>query len=247
MRPTIKGEMMKRKRCVLISVLCFAQLFVSSCARQAETNTQPVNAGALTLHFIELSLPTGGYAQPQQRRSFVQQVLKRIKALPEVESAAVSTPPQPRTVIEEWNKAVKVNLNYSAVTADYFRAIQLALIKGRVFYQEEHPDVPDIVILSESAARRLIADNFDAIGSRISFSQSGKQGPWFTVVGVVADEENLFGQARTEIYGLYNQDPASTIRLIVRSKPGSQPMAETLKTEIQAIDKKVTIDKVQSQ
>jgi putative ABC transport system permease protein len=237
---------MKLKRCLLISVLCFAQLSGSSCARQAETNTQPVNAPALTLHAIELSLPTGGYAQPQQRRSFVQLVLNRIKALPEVESAAVSTPWQSENFKMEMYKTPIFSLRYSAVTADYFRAVQLALIKGRVFYQEEHPDVPGIVILSESRARFLLS-NEEPLGKRISLLQTDKPGPWLEVVGVVADEENLFGQARVEIYGLYNQDPGSTIRLLVRSKPGSQPVAEKLKAEIQAIDKNVTIDKVQSQ
>jgi putative ABC transport system permease protein len=247
MRLTIKGEKMKRKRCVLISVLFFAQLSISACSAQSEPANVRVNAPAATLHSIELSFPEDGYSQPQQRRGFVQQILNRIKALPEVESAAVSTPPQPRTVIVEAMEAAKSNLTYSAVTADYFRALRLALIKGRVFYEEEHPDVPGIVILSESAARRLIPDDFDPLGKRISFSQTEKRGSWLEVVGVVADEQNLFGQVRTEIYGLYNQDPASTIRLVVRSKPGSQPVAEKLKTEIQAVDKKVTIDKVQSQ
>jgi putative ABC transport system permease protein len=238
--------MMKFRQCLLISLVFFAQLSGSSCSAQPESTNQPASTPSERLHFIELSLPTGGYAQPQQRRSFVQKVINRIKALPEIDSAAVSTPPQPRTVIEEWNKAVKVNLNYSAVTPDYFRAVQLALIKGRVFYQEEHPDVPGIVILSESAARRLVPD-FDPIGSRISFSQSGKQGPWFTVVGVVADDEDSSGQTRADIYGAYDQDPNATVNLVVRTKPGSQSIAEKLKAEIQAVDKKVTIDKVQSQ
>ena len=237
---------MKLKRCLLISVLFFAQLSGSSCSSQSEPANPPANAPTVTLHFIELSLPIGAYAQPQQRRSFVQKVINRIKALPEVETAAVSTPPQPQTVMEEWNKAVKLNLNYSAVTADYFRALKLALIKGRVFYQEEHPDVPGIVILSESAARRLISDSYDPIGKRISFSQSGKQGPWFTVVGVVADEEDSSGQVVAEIYGAYNQDPEATMSLVVRTKPGSQIIVEKLKEEIHAVDKQVTIAKVHS-
>ena len=237
---------MKFIQYLLISFVLMVQLSVSSCSAQSEPAHARANAPAPTLHSIELSLPEDGYSQPQQRRSFVQKVLNRIKALPEVESAAISTPWQSENFKMELYKIPILILRYSAVTPDYFRVIKSELVMGRLFQEDDGPNKPGLVILSERAVRQLLR-NEEPIGKRYSLLQIEKPGPWLEVVGVVADEQDLFGQAQTEIYGVYNQDPASTIRLFVRSKPGSQPVAEKLKAEIQAIDKNVTIDKVQSQ
>lgn len=239
---------MQLKRRSLLTLVLLAALLGSACSAQSESVSAPARASEATFHVIELVLPTGAYAQPQQRRSFVQQVLKLLKALPDIAAVAVSTPPQPRTAMperDEFTSSPKANLNYSAVTADYFRAAQLELISGRFFYEEEQPNVKGLVIISESLARRLIPDE-DAIGKRIILSTTDQQGPTLEIVGVVEDDEDTPGHKRADIYGLYDQDPASTVSLLVRGRSGSQLDVEKLKAEIQAIDKQVTTIKVES-
>ena len=88
------------RRTFVLFVVLAAALTGSSCSSPPGPAGQP-GATAATVHVIELSLPEGAYAQPQKRRSFVQAVLNRLKALPEVEAVAASTPPQPRAVISE--------------------------------------------------------------------------------------------------------------------------------------------------
>ena len=220
--------------------------FKSSAA--TSPTSQSVSDPLEGLFSIEFSFPSGTYSQPQQRRSFVRQVISRIKSLPEAESvAAVGTPPrQPQTVLDEDNMARAVELNYSAVTPGYFLAAKVELIRGRLFQEDDGPNKPRLIILSESAARKLIPDSMEPIGNRISFSQKAERGPWLEVIGVVADEQESRGRPRTEIYGSYDQDPDAAVSLVVRTKSGSQITVEKLTEEILVVDKHVTVSKVES-
>jgi len=236
---------MKITRQSLITLGLMASFFSCSCSERPGIASQAAG-GAGTLFFIELSFPAGAYSQPEQRRNFVQQVLSRIKALPEVESvAAAGTPPrQPQSVVREYDPG-KAELNYSAVTPDYFFVLNLALLKGRQFEEREGPNTPAVIILSESTARRLFPDE-DPMGKRFAFSEREGRSPWAEVVGVVADEPESSTRPRTEIYRPYSQDPDAAVELVVRAKSNTPTLAEKLRAEILAVDKQVTLSKVQS-
>jgi putative ABC transport system permease protein len=244
---------MKRKPFFLFSFVMVIPLLGFACSASPASPDKAPSEGLL---FIELAFPSGAYLQPQERRSFAQQLLTRIKVLPEVESAAATTPQQSRTAVvegEEYpqqpppskNSAGTPNLTYCAVTPDYFRTIRLALIMGRTFLEDDGPNKPVIVVISESTARRLFPDS-NPIGKRLAFPQTGKPNAWMEVVGVVLDGQGSSGQPTTEIYGAYNQNPASGLRWIVRSKPGSQVTIEKLEEELRAVDQQVTVRKVEN-
>lgn len=248
---------MKLRRYLLVSFVLFGDMVGSSCSAPSAPTSQPVRSPSETVFSFELSFPPGAYSQPQERRGFVQRVISRIKALPEIESvAAVGTPPRqpqrvslprynPATFAKEYDPAQTAELNYSAVTPDYFRALKLELLIGRLFLEDDEPKRPMIVILSESAARKLLPDR-DPIGQHIAFSGRDEKDPWLTVVGVVKDEPELSGWPRTEIYRPYSQDPDAAVSLVVRAKSDSPMLAEKLKEEIRAVDSQVIISKVQS-
>lgn len=237
---------MKRSRYLLTSFVLLGYLLNLSCSGPPATTSQPVGVAPKTLFFIELSFPSGAYSQPQQRSGFVQQILSRIRALAEVESAAISTSQKPREVIVESFETVKPIHIYSAVTPDYFRVLKLELLKGRLVLEHDGPGSPNIAILSESAARKLIHETMDPIGKRISISQKGERNSWLEIVGVVTDEQESSDRPRTEIYEAYNQDPGAALDLIVRAKSETPTLAEKLKEEILAVDKQVTVSKIQS-
>src|ERR1041384_99354 len=243
-----QGEMMNRRRYSLICFLLLAHLYVSACSSPPEATSQPVSGPSQTIFFIELKFPAGAYLQPQQRRGLVQRVISRIKALPEVESIAAACTPQrqPQTVFAETG-AGKTELNYGAVTPDYFRVLNLALIEGRLFEEDDGPNKPMMVILSKSAARKLIPDSMDPIGQRIKFSEREQRAPWLEVIGGVMDEQESSARPRIEIYRPYDQDPDPAVELIVLTKPGSQSKAERQRQEINAVDAHVTVSKVQEQ
>ena len=101
------------------------------------------------------------------------------------------------------------------VTPDYFRVLQIPIVQGRGFTEEERTSSGEFIILSKLLAARLFPQG-DAIGQHIQFANYlpyfSLNGPVFTVVGVAADVKNagLAGQDDPEYYELRsNHHPVS--------------------------------------
>ncbi len=98
------------------------------------------------------------------------------------------------------------------VTPDYFRALQIPLIEGRSFTEEERSTSDHPLILSKLLASRLFPGE-NAVGQHIQFGTYLPyfvlDKPVFTVVGVAANVKNagLEGQDDPELYRLRNSDP----------------------------------------
>jgi hypothetical protein len=241
---------MKCKRYVIISLLLFTQLSASACHILLGAS-QPAGSESESLVSMELSLPSSTYSQPEQRLSFVQEMINRIESLPEAQSVAaasslpVSLQQHSRPIFVDGFPESKLSLNYHAVTPDYFAVVKLPLLAGRSFTAEEKANRPAVVILSASAARSLFPDS-DPIGKRISFSQPQEGGPWVTIIGITADVADKAATARAELYAAYYQDPTDRVSLIVRAKSKSPTLVATVKRAIQAIDSQVIISREQS-
>jgi predicted permease len=92
------------------------------------------------------------------------------------------------------------------VTPDYFRVLQIPIVEGRDFSEDERGLDMHLAILSRELAARLFADG-DALGRHIEravFLPYRQPGPVYTVVGVAANVKNggLTGQDDPEFYEL---------------------------------------------
>jgi putative ABC transport system permease protein len=87
------------------------------------------------------------------------------------------------------------------VTPDYFRALNIPIVRGRNFTEEERGETEQKMIVSRLMASRLFPGE-DPIGRRVQLSFSG--GGWFTVVGVAENVKNggLTTQDDPEVYTL---------------------------------------------
>ncbi|HZL51608.1 MAG TPA: ABC transporter permease [Terracidiphilus sp.] len=94
-----------------------------------------------------------------------------------------------------------------AVTPEYFRVLQIPMVEGRGFTEEERRLSDHPIILSRMLAARLFADD-NPIGKHIQQATYNPYitlgGPVYTVVGVAADVKNagLAGQDDPEYYRL---------------------------------------------
>ena len=140
------------------------------------------------------------YLSPQVRKAaqaeeFYREVAERLSAIPGVVSVAMSRsiPPSggemdgPAITSEhpdmDPNRAP--NIIFNGISSGYFRTMRLRLLAGREFSKDDGPDAPFVVILNEAAARSLFPDK-NAVGFRVKLGDP--QAPWWTIVGVVADE-----------------------------------------------------------
>jgi predicted permease len=93
------------------------------------------------------------------------------------------------------------------VTPDYFRALQIPIVEGGGFTEEQRRASGDFIILSKLLAARLFPQG-NAIGQHIQFANYRPyfvlDGPVFTVVGVAGNVKNagLAGQDDPELYEL---------------------------------------------
>jgi putative ABC transport system permease protein len=74
---------------------------------------------------------------------------------------------------------------YMSVSDDYFRALGIALLRGRAFGPEDGPDATPAVVVSETMARRYWP-NGGELGARIRINPQTAE-RWGVVVGVVSD------------------------------------------------------------
>jgi len=75
-----------------------------------------------------------------------------------------------------------------AVSPQYFDAMRIPLLRGRVLSAQDHDGTPPVVLINESFARRRFR-NTDPIGQRLHVGPTDR--PWYTVVGVVGDVRQL--------------------------------------------------------
>jgi putative ABC transport system permease protein len=173
-----------------------------------------VGAGLLVRSLLELSAVDPGFRTEQiltvrtpvsafggglsSDGPFFEQLLEQVAAYPGVRRVAAArwTPlgevPTPTALSvrldgneETGNRSFTTASNF--VSADFFETLGMPLLAGRYIDATDHAQSTPVVVLNASMARAHFG-GADPIGRRISFSQDGRStGPWFEVVGVVAD------------------------------------------------------------
>jgi predicted permease len=129
-------------------------------------------------------------------------------------------------------------------TPDYFRALNIPIVRGRDFTEEDRRSSEHLVILSSLLAARLFPGE-DPVGKRM---QGGHDGPWSTVAGVAANVKNsgLTEQDEPEIYFLRRNatedwGPPAPI-MIVDSVLPPKTVAPWVRSQIAGIDPTVPVE-----
>jgi len=92
-----------------------------------------------------------------------------------------------------------------AVGADYFRALDVPIVRGRAFTDADREHAPNVVIVSEAAARRYWPGE-NPLGRRIRLNGDTSAAGWATVVGVSGDVHfRTLREATPTVYSPYHQ------------------------------------------
>jgi putative ABC transport system permease protein len=194
----------------------------------------------LTMGF---SLPDARYKEPAQKNAFSEQLLTRVRGVPGVQAAGLSTvlpgegwggdnlisiaehPPLP--------KGQGIDLMRRAVDPGYFAALQIPLMRGRYFRNDERLGHAQFAIISESAAIKYFPRE-DPVGRHLLVAAEGPQAQPYEIVGVVGDTRWMISQPMQPtfyvplLHGDYN-----FVALAVRSS--SNVDVESLAMPIQKI------------
>ncbi len=134
-------------------------------------------------------------------------------------------------------------LNWEVATPDYFRAMDIRLLQGRLFEERDTLKSPLVVIVGQSLAARLWPGQ-DPIGRRmLTEAQEGKEPPWQTVVGVVEDARYREVETpRFDLYLPYRQAPNPVEHFMVRLSGDPRAAVPALRSAVAALDPGARVD-----
>lgn len=189
---------------------------------------------------------------PQKRVVFFEQVLERMRSLPGVVAAGgVSSMPfgaarvmirVPLAIDGRPPAAGEQSLIYAtAVAGDYWRAMGVPLLKGRLFDATDTSTSRPVVLVSRNAAQQFWP-GADPLGSKVRFQFAGMSYD-ADVVGVVGEvrHEALDGSPAPELYVPYPQSGFYALTVVVRMAPAAPTRLQALKEQIWAIDPRQSI------
>lgn len=192
---------------------------------------------------LRIPLPANKYSEPPQARAFYQQLLDRVKGLPGVQHAGVTT----SIPLTGWNTIFSFEIpgrpapppghtlesEFIAISPDYHNAMGIPLLRGRFLSESDAKTSPNVVLINETMARRHWP-NEEAVGKQVKVGPSVRD-----IVGVVSDvkQDGLNLPSREQIYASIYQvpSPASKI-LVVRSGSDPKNLIGTLRNEVLAVD-----------
>jgi putative ABC transport system permease protein len=175
-------------------------------------NLQEQNLGMQTRHVLAVRVSLSDrYQTGQKQMEFYQQAELALRRLPGVAAVGLSDKLPPNVPAFELSGRMAVAggppptgggglVAWRWATPDYFRALNIPIIQGQNFTEEQRNSNGHFMILSKSLANRLFPGK-NAIGQSI---KPDKDDPWYLVVGVAGNVKNsgLASPNKPEYYRL---------------------------------------------
>jgi predicted permease len=197
----------------------------------------------------ELSLPESSYSDATRITAFYQQLLHSAAAMPGVKEAALATNLPASNVDNEMTlfniegrPPAKPNETPSAdlltASADYFPALRIPLMAGRLFSDSDNRAVERVAVISRSMADRFWPGE-EAIGKRIRLGAPDSNDPWLKIVGIVGDiRQNWWNpSARPAIYTAFLQSPRHAMTIVLRVDRNPASYAAPLRDAVRQMDR----------
>jgi len=207
---------------------------------------QSVNPGFTPDHVLtaQISLPAVRYASAPSRIAFWSRLAERVRSIPGVTAAGLTTNvPFNGNVGSGSYTIVGRTLapgeapphgRHEIVGADYFAAMRIPLVAGRLFRDGDAALAPIVCVVDEYLVKKYFADR-SPLGERI------QRGPNFiaTIVGVVGSINSIdLGQPVTKerIYYSATQAGPSSMAMVLKTSPDPVSVVPQVRAAVQAVD-----------
>jgi predicted permease len=142
-----------------------------------------------------------------------------------------------------------INADIRVVGGDYFRAMQIPLLKGRVFTEQDTRTTPRVVVIDDHMAQQLWPGE-EPLGKRIRTGgfDVTPDTPWMTVIGVVGrvKQDALDADSRMAYYRYQGQTPSRAMNVVVRGSADPAGLAGAVTDEIRALDPDMPVYKMRT-
>jgi predicted permease len=194
------------------------------------------------------------YRTLSQQAPFVREVLRRCRELPGVEQAALGDTAS--IPLDQSQRELKVisdgyfflaiegreaksdepnSVERSSVTPEYFRALGLTLVEGRLFDERDQEESPHVAVINEAFARTYWP-NQDPVGKR--FKEVAPHSSWITVAGVIADArtDSLAQASEPQAYLDLYQTEEKHLAILLRGHLDAAAIPERVREAVQSVD-----------
>ena len=232
---------------VVIQVaVCLVLLTSAGLCLRSLLNAQSIDPGFQIDNRLVVSLNVQilGYSE-DRGRTFYQQLLDRVRAVPGVRSASLAnylplgfTRVGVAVAIDGHQPppgSPGIPVGLAAIAPEYFQTMGIPLLRGRDFGPQDSSEGPGVVIINEAMARRFWPGQ-DPIGRQVTFGVGSR--PSFEIVGVVRTGKyhSLRETPEPFMYRPIAQFYSYRTTLIVRTANDPGPMLATAEREIHQLD-----------
>ena len=234
-----------------IMLLVGAGLLIRSFSKLRDVNPgfNPNNVLAMNV-----SLHRTRYPKEPEQAAFFDKLVQSVSTVPGVQVAGAVSPlpfgsdmnygfqisSQPPADPNQLPQA-----NYYLVSSDYFRLMNIPVLKGRAFTNADRENVPRVAIINNTMALRHFG-NEDPIGKQINITNGSDV--WREIVGVVGDvkQYGLDVEVKPQIYEPYLQEPFFMMTILARTNGNPTDLAEPVQRQVYALDKNQPVTKITS-
>jgi putative ABC transport system permease protein len=261
-RQRTRGILVIAQVALAVLLLAAAGLTLKSFWRSQQVPLGFNPQGVLTM---SIALPPSRYDPPEKIVRFFDQLVEKVRGIPGVSAAAVcnnapfdhhewdssfhitGTPPDPHGQEPISEMAI--------VSPDYFRALGMAMLRGRDFGPEDVSGRSGTVVIDELAAQKFFS-GADAIGKQIddpvTITDTNQNGVPLTIIGIVPHTRNNAPGEKDDarnlpmMYFSASQFPNVEQNLIVRAKAGLNPhsMVSSIKDQIATLHRDQSVSDI---
>lgn len=225
-------------------LLVGAGLLIRSFAKLQEVDPGFRPENVLT---AQIELPPARYAEEQSRAAFWARLLEKARAIPGVTSAGLTSNVPFNGMVSSGSYAIvgytpapnesMPHGRQEIVGGDYFRAMRIPLVAGRLFDESDTADRPPVVIVDQYLVNRYFAQG-GALGRQIDRG-GGPGTPPYTIVGVVGTINAIdLGEPVTKerIYYPVTQEPSPSMALVLKTAVDPAGIVPQLRAAVESID-----------
>jgi putative ABC transport system permease protein len=264
-RSTRSGADAFLRKCLVVGQIAASMILLAAgmLLLRSFWNLENQQLGIQTENTIAATISLGQrrYATPEPRLAFFQQLMSRLQFGPGVSSSAVSNSLPPSGGGRSFYSDLVVSgrphlpartggmITSRLVSPGYFRSLDIPILQGRSFTEEEQSSNEQLVILSKQLAARLFPGK-NPIGEHLRLDSEDQNTPWYTVIGIAANVKNngLTGEEQPEYYSLrrnraedWKSNFDRTAILIVKTSLPSEAMSRWIRSQVETLDPTVLV------
>src|SRR5499426_3710095 len=239
---------------LVVAEVALSLLLVIGAALMVQTfvNLRRVAPGFDPRNVLTFQISPSGpnYNTTAKTSDFYRRALERIKGLPGVEAAAVTSnlplSAQFRTPFAVEGQPPRLeSVQLRLITPEYFRALRIPLRRGREFAETDAAGTGNVAVVNEAFARKYIS-NADPLNQQLQIGR-GQRSLKHVIVGVIGDTKHfgLGAAASPMMYIPASQSPDNltlmmrrylSVKFVVRTTVDPLLAGEAVREQMRALD-----------